>query len=85
LQKTKHFFPRENGISFISAGNGIINLTKLKTSAALPPPPSLERDDAAMLEGQLPTPIHVSLGQLDVHSEPHHLEMDPEPVLEPIL
>lgn len=34
-----------------------------------------------MLDGKLTTPIHVSLGQLDVQTQRHHLELNPELVL----
>ena len=42
-------------------------------------------DNVTMLDGKLTTTLHISLGQLDVHSQRQQLEMDPEPVLSSIL
>ena len=38
-------------------------------------------NDGAVLEGQFPTPIDVSFGQLDVKTQGHYLELNPELVL----
>jgi len=34
-----------------------------------------------VLGGQVPTPLHIALGQLDVHPEGQHLELNPESIL----
>jgi hypothetical protein len=39
-------------------------------------------NNRAVLGGQVPTPLHIALGQLDVHPQGQHLELNPEPILE---